>query len=112
MTAERTEPWNRKSAPIQVAHALQSQIAVIAAPIAKVKRRHPTLSVAVAIQTAPSDSTSQRDPKGRKCSLLIMMAGAMSVFAAEQTRTGKISDSRCGAAHKSAAEHARPQSDD
>ena len=37
--------------------------------------------------------------------LLVMTASAMSASAAEQTWTGKISDSNCGATHKSAAEH-------
>lgn len=37
--------------------------------------------------------------------LLVMTVGAISMSAAEQTWTGKISDSNCGAMHKSAAEH-------
>jgi hypothetical protein len=37
--------------------------------------------------------------------LLIVTVGAMSASAAEQTWTGKISDSNCGGTHKSAAEH-------
>jgi hypothetical protein len=37
--------------------------------------------------------------------LLVMTAGVMTASAAEQTWTGKISDSNCGAMHKSAAEH-------
>lgn len=35
-----------------------------------------------------------------------VMLGAVSAFAADQTWTGKISDSMCGAKHKPAAEHA------
>jgi hypothetical protein len=34
------------------------------------------------------------------------MLGAMSTYAADQTWTGKISDSMCGAKHNTAAEHA------
>ena len=40
------------------------------------------------------------------CIVVIMgMLGAMSVFAADQTWTGKISDSMCGAKHNTSAEH-------
>jgi hypothetical protein len=38
--------------------------------------------------------------------LFVIRIGAMSVSAGERTWTGKISDSNCGAMHKSAAEHA------
>jgi hypothetical protein len=37
--------------------------------------------------------------------LLVMTAGVMTVSAAEQTWTGKISDSNCGAMYKTAVEH-------
>jgi hypothetical protein len=36
---------------------------------------------------------------------MTLMLGAVSCFAADQTWTGKISDSNCGASHKKAAEH-------
>jgi len=37
--------------------------------------------------------------------VIASMLGAMSVSAAEQTWTGKISDSMCGAKHNTSAEH-------
>jgi hypothetical protein len=38
--------------------------------------------------------------------LLVSMVGLMSAYAAEETWTGKISDSMCGANHNAAGEHA------
>ena len=37
--------------------------------------------------------------------VIVGMLGAMSVFAADRTWTGKISDSMCGAKHNTSAEH-------
>ena len=37
--------------------------------------------------------------------VIVSMLGAMSVSAADQTWTGRISDSMCGAKHKKMAEH-------
>jgi hypothetical protein len=37
--------------------------------------------------------------------VIVSMLGAMSASAADQTWTGKISDSMCGAKHKKMAEH-------
>ena len=36
---------------------------------------------------------------------VVVAFGAISLFAADQTWTGKISDSSCGASHKKMAEH-------
>jgi len=38
--------------------------------------------------------------------VVVSMFGAMSASAADQTWTGKLSDSMCGAKHNTAAEHA------
>jgi hypothetical protein len=38
--------------------------------------------------------------------VIASMLGAMSIYAADQTWTGKISDSMCGAKHNTSAEHA------
>lgn len=40
------------------------------------------------------------------CFIMLLGLTAVSAFPAEQTWTGKISDSMCGASHKSAMEHA------
>ena len=45
-----------------------------------------------------------------KLSLLALFA-ASTAFAAEQTWTGKISDSMCGAHHKTASEHGKKMTD-
>jgi hypothetical protein len=44
--------------------------------------------------------------------VLATMLTAMSGFAADQTWTGKISDSMCGATHKKTAEHGTSQISD
>jgi hypothetical protein len=43
--------------------------------------------------------------------VVVTMLGAMSASAADQTWTGKISDSMCGAKHDTSAEHGKKMSD-